>query len=76
MLQVVEIGSVLGNISYSARSEGYERRPWSYGSTHTLDLSRGKLTMYPGKIDAFLEYQNERREHDLRVNATVHAIRT
>ncbi len=39
--------------------------------SHTLDLSRGKLTMYPGKIDAFLEYQEERREHDERVNATV-----
>jgi ATP-binding cassette subfamily F protein 3 len=39
--------------------------------THTLDLSRGKLTMFPGKIDAFLENQAERREHDLRVNATV-----
>src|SRR6187402_2341882 len=32
--------------------------------SHTLDLSRGKLTMYPGKIDGFLEYQQERREHD------------
>ena len=39
--------------------------------THTLDLSLGKLTMYPGKIDGFLEYQQERREHDVRVNATV-----
>ncbi|MBB74888.1 MAG: ABC transporter ATP-binding protein [Planctomycetaceae bacterium] len=39
--------------------------------THTLDLSRGKLTMYPGKIDAFLEYQKERRDHDIRVNATI-----
>ena len=39
--------------------------------THTLDLSRGKLTMYPGKIDAFLEYQKERREHDIRVNTTI-----
>ena len=37
--------------------------------THTLDLSRGKLTMFPGKIDAFLEYQQERREHDERSNA-------
>jgi ATP-binding cassette subfamily F protein 3 len=37
----------------------------------TLDLSRGKLTMFPGKVDGFLEYQAERREHDLRVNATV-----
>lgn len=39
--------------------------------THTLDLSRGKLTMFSGKIDAFLDYQEERREHDERVNATV-----
>ncbi|MEX1096992.1 MAG: ABC-F family ATP-binding cassette domain-containing protein [Planctomycetales bacterium] len=38
---------------------------------HTLDLSRGKLTMFPGKIDAFLEHQRERREHDERVNATM-----
>src|SRR5947209_245145 len=42
---------------------------------HTLDLSRGKLTMYPGKIDAFLEYQHERREHDERANAAVLAKR-
>lgn len=41
--------------------------------THTLDITRGKLTMFPGKIDAFIEYQQERREHDLRVNATVQA---
>src|SRR6056297_3355037 len=39
--------------------------------TQTLELARGKLTMYPGKIDAFLEYREERREHDRRVNATV-----
>jgi ATP-binding cassette subfamily F protein 3 len=39
--------------------------------TQTLDLSRGKLTLYPGKVDAFLEYQAERREHDERVNAAV-----
>ncbi|TWU04243.1 ABC-F family ATP-binding cassette domain-containing protein [Stieleria varia] len=38
--------------------------------SQTLELSRGKLTMYPGKIDAFLEYREERREHDRRVNAT------
>lgn len=37
----------------------------------TLDLSRGKLTMYPGKIDGFLEYQLEQREHTERVNAAV-----
>jgi len=43
--------------------------------THTLDLSRGKLTLFPGKIDAFLEFQEERREHDERTNAAVLAKR-
>jgi ATP-binding cassette subfamily F protein 3 len=43
--------------------------------SHTLDLSRGKLTMFPGKIDAFLEFQRERREHDERTNAAVLAKR-
>jgi ATP-binding cassette, subfamily F, member 3 len=38
---------------------------------HTLDLSRGKLTMFPGKIDAFLEYQQQQREHEQRTNAAV-----
>ncbi|MEX2112346.1 MAG: ABC-F family ATP-binding cassette domain-containing protein [Pirellulales bacterium] len=37
----------------------------------TLELARGKLTLYPGKIDAYLEYQEERRLHDERVNASV-----
>jgi ATP-binding cassette subfamily F protein 3 len=39
--------------------------------SHTLDLSQGKLTMFPGKIDAFLEYQKELREHQERSNAAV-----
>ncbi len=39
--------------------------------SHTLDLSRGKLTMFPGKIDAFLEFQREQREHLERSNAAV-----
>ena len=37
--------------------------------THTLELSRGKLTMFPGDVDKYLENLAERREHDLRVNA-------
>lgn len=37
----------------------------------TLDLSRGKLTLYPGKVDEFLRFQAERRDHDQRVNAAV-----
>ena len=43
--------------------------------SHTLDLARGKLTMFPGKIDDFLEFQQERREHDERANAAVMAKR-
>jgi len=39
--------------------------------THTLGLSRGKLTSFPGKVDAYLEAQKEKREHDLRSNAAV-----
>ena len=39
----------------------------------TLDLSRGKLTMFSGPIDRFLEYQKEMREHTMRVNETVMA---
>jgi len=41
----------------------------------TLELSRGKLNLFPGDVDAFLANQQERREHDLRVNATVQAKR-
>ena len=53
----------------------HDRAFLSATCSHTLDLSRGKLTMFPGKIDAFLEYQRERREHDERTNAAVIAKR-
>jgi ATP-binding cassette subfamily F protein 3 len=42
---------------------------------YTLDLSMGELTLFPGKVDAFLEYQQELNEHDQRVNATIAAKR-
>src|SRR5205085_10100248 len=38
---------------------------------HTLDLSRGKLTTFPGKVDAFLEFQREKRLHEERSNETM-----
>src|SRR6266513_1729403 len=38
---------------------------------HTLDLSRGKLTSFPGKVDAFLQFQHEQREHGERANETI-----
>ena len=41
--------------------------------TETLELARGKLTMYPGPIEKFLEYREERKEHDERINAAVEA---
>src|ERR1022692_2128577 len=42
---------------------------------HTLDLSRGKLTTFPGKVDAFLEFQAEQRNHEERANETILAKR-
>src|SRR5437016_3345405 len=42
---------------------------------HTMDLSRGKLTTFPGKVDAFLEFQREKRLHDERSNETIMAKR-
>jgi ATP-binding cassette subfamily F protein 3 len=43
--------------------------------THTLGLARGKLTAFPGKVDAYLEYEREKRLHDERSNETIMAKR-
>lgn len=40
---------------------------------HTLDLSRGKLTNFPGKVDAYLEYHKEKRLQDERTNEAMMA---
>src|SRR5579862_1454760 len=37
----------------------------------TLSLSRGRLTLYPGNVDAFIQYQKEQRETDERTNAAI-----
>ena len=37
--------------------------------THTLEVSRGGLTMFPGNVEGYLNNLDERREHDRRVNA-------
>src|SRR4051812_27240467 len=42
---------------------------------HTLDLSRGKLTAFPGKVDAYLDFQREKREHEERSNDSIMAKR-
>ena len=43
--------------------------------THTLELSRGKLTLFPSDIEKYVQYTAERREHDQRVNAATLAKR-
>src|SRR5207344_1768184 len=53
----------------------HDRAFLSATCSQTLDLSQGKLTLFPGKIEAFLEYQRERREHLVRSNASVMAKR-
>src|SRR5438128_5541825 len=42
---------------------------------HTLNLSRGKLTSFPGKVDAYLEFQREKRQHEERSNESILAKR-
>src|SRR5277367_616092 len=42
---------------------------------HTLDIARGKLTSFPGKVDAYLEFLQEKRRHEERSNETILAKR-
>ncbi len=42
---------------------------------HTLGLSRGKLTSFPGKVEAFLQFQQENRERAERSNEAIMAKR-
>jgi ATP-binding cassette, subfamily F, member 3 len=65
----------LRNFSEAALIVSHDRAFLAATCTHTLDLSRGKLTMFPGKIDAFLEFQEEQLEHEVRTNAAVMAKR-
>ncbi len=37
----------------------------------TLDLTRGKLTLYPGPIEDYLTYVEDRKEHEERANAAI-----
>ena len=60
----------LRDFKYAALIVSHDRGFLRATCSHTLELARGKLTMFPGKIDAFLQNREERREHDRRVNAT------
>ena len=37
--------------------------------THTLELARGELTLFPADIETYVQKKSERRIHDQRVNA-------
>ena len=39
--------------------------------THTLGLSRGKLTAFPGKVEEYLEFERENRAREERSNAAI-----
>ena len=49
----------------------HDRAFLSATCTHTLDLTGGRLTMYPGPIDGYLAMVAERRERNERTNAAV-----
>lgn len=63
----------LRNFNQACLIVSHDRSFLEQTCTHTLELSRGKLTMYPGPIEDFLQHREERREHDLRINAAVEA---
>jgi len=63
----------LRDFNKAALIVSHDRAFLSATCSQTLELSRGKLTMFPGKINDFMTYREERREHARRVNATVQA---
>ncbi len=65
----------LRNFKQACLIVSHDRAFLSATCEHTLDLSRGKLTMFPGKIDDFLIYQREQNEHLVRSNAAIQAKR-
>lgn len=65
----------LRNFQKACLIVSHDRAFLSATCSHTLDLTRGKLTMYPGKIDAYLNYQAEQHEHLVRSNAAILAKR-
>lgn len=39
--------------------------------TSTLEVEKGQLTLYPGDIEAYLEFKQEQYEHNLRYNKNI-----
>jgi len=61
----------LRNFDKAALIVSHDRSFLQATCDHTLDLTRGKLTMFPGKIDAYLVFAAEQREHTERANAAI-----
>ena len=53
----------------------HDRAFLSETCTHTLALARGKLSTYPGKVDAYLEHLDEKKIHEERSNESIMAKR-
>src|SRR5476651_998524 len=63
----------LRNFSEACLIVSHDRAFLGATCSHTLDLSRGKLTTFPGKVDAYLEFQAEKRLHEERSNENIMA---
>lgn len=61
----------LRNFNKAALIVSHDRAFLKATCHQTLELAKGKLTMFSGPIDRYLDHREERREHDRRVNATV-----
>src|SRR5476651_1705910 len=63
----------LQNFRAGALIVSHDRAFLASTCTHTLDISRGRLTSFPGKVEAYLEFQKENRLRDTRSNEAVKA---
>jgi ATP-binding cassette subfamily F protein 3 len=61
----------LRNFRQAALIVSHDRAFLKATCSHTLDLSRGKLTMYPGQVDAYLDNVAEQKERDEKTNAAI-----
>ena len=61
----------LRNFRQAALIVSHDRAFLKATCSHTLDLARGKLTMYPGPVDAYLDNVAEQRERDEKTNAAI-----
>ena len=61
----------LRNFRQAALIVSHDRAFLKATCSHTLDLARGKLTMYPGQIDSYLDNVAEQKERDEKTNAAI-----